>query len=155
MTILFVQTGGTIDKDYPENDNNHGYYFEIGEPSFLRTLARVNPDFSYRVMTVLRKDSLDMTSLDRELIKKSVSAATEERIVITHGTDTIQKTAQEISGIKGKTIILTGSRLPEKFYESEADFNLGMAIAGAQVLKHGVYIALYGIITPWDKFNNK
>ena len=65
------------------DSNNHGYYFEIGEPSFLRTLARVNPDFSYRVMTVLRKDSLDMTSLDRELIKKSVSAANEERIVIT------------------------------------------------------------------------
>ncbi len=155
MTILFVQTGGTIDKDYPENDNNHGYYFEIGEPSFLRTLERGNPDFSYRVMTVLRKDSLDMNDLDRELIKKAVSAAKEDRVVITHGTDTIHKTAQAIAGIKGKTIILTGSRLPEKFYESEADFNLGMAIAGAQVLKHGVYIALYGLITPWDKFNNK
>ncbi|QQS20377.1 asparaginase [Candidatus Saccharibacteria bacterium] len=155
MTILFVQTGGTIDKDYPENDNNHGYYFEIGDPSFLRTLERANPDFSYQTMSVLRKDSLDMTDLDRKLVKKAVDSVKEERIVITHGTDTIHKTAKELSNIKGKTIILTGARLPEKFYDSEADFNLGMAIAGAQVLPHGIYIALFGLLIPWDKFNNK
>lgn len=155
MTILFVQTGGTIDKDYPENDNNHGYYFEIGEPSFLRTLERANPDFSYRMITTTRKDSLDLTDKDRVLIKEAVATAKEDRIVVTHGTDTIHVTAKELSDIKGKTIILTGSRLPEKFYDSEADFNLGMAIAGAQVLPHGVYIALFGLLTPWDKFSNK
>ncbi|QQS19169.1 asparaginase [Candidatus Saccharibacteria bacterium] len=155
MTILFVQTGGTIDKDYPENDNNHGYYFEIGEPSFYARWKELTLIFSYRVMTVLRKDSLDMTESDRTLIKHAVSAVKEERIVITHGTDTIHKTAKVLSTIKDKTIILTGSRVPEKFYDSEADFNLGMAIAGAQVLKHGIYIALYGLLTPWDQFNNK
>jgi L-asparaginase len=155
MTILFVQTGGTIDKDYPENDNNHGYYFEIGEPSFLRTLERANPDFSYRMITTTLKDSLDLTDKDRDLIKEAVATAKEDRIVITHGTDTIHITAKELSDIKGKTIVLTGSRLPEKFYDSEADFNLGMAIAGAQVLPHGIYIALFGLLTPWDKFSNK
>ena len=155
MTILFVQTGGTIDKDYPENDDNHGYYFDIGEPAFFRTLERANPDFSYKTLLVTRKDSLDLTDEDRALIKEAIVSATEERIVITHGTDTIHKTAKELRNVKGKTVVLTGSRLPEKFYESEADFNLGMAIAGAQVLPHGIYIALYGLIIPWDKFSNK
>ncbi|MFZ2513193.1 MAG: asparaginase domain-containing protein [Candidatus Saccharimonadales bacterium] len=155
MNILFVQTGGTIDKDYPENDNNHGYYFEIGEPSFLHTLERANPDFSYKTTTVVRKDSLDLTDADRASIKQALLDAKEEKIVVTHGTDTIHITAETISDIKNKTIVLTGSRLPEKFYDSEADFNLGMAIAGAQVLPHGVYIALFGLLTRWDKFSNK
>ena len=155
MTILFVQTGGTIDKDYPENADNHGYNFDIGEPSFLRTLERANPEFSYRTTIVTKKDSLDLTDKDRALIKEAVSKASEERIVITHGTDTIQQTAKELRDIKNKTVVLTGARLPEQFYDSEADFNIGMAAAGAQVLPHGVYIALYGLITPWEEFENK
>ena len=156
MTILFVQTGGTIDKGYPmTSDDSNGYYFEIGEPSFLRTIERANPDFSYRMTTAARKDSLDLTDEDRTTIKHIAETAKEDRIVITHGTDTIHITAKELSDIKGKTIVLTGSRLPEKFYDSEADFNLGMAIAGAQVLPHGIYIALFGLLTPGDKFSNK
>ena len=59
------------------------------------------------------------------------------------------------SSVQDKTIIVTGARLPEKFYDSDAEFNLGMAVAAAQTLPHGVYIALYGLVTPWDKFNNK
>ncbi|MGB4800026.1 MAG: asparaginase domain-containing protein [Candidatus Saccharimonadales bacterium] len=156
MIILFAQTGGTIDKDYPENDDNHGYNFEIGEPSFLRTLERANPDFSYRTMTITKKDSLDLTDEDRQTIVKAIDEAQEERIVITHGTDTIFQTAKELAqSIKDKTVILTGARLPEKFYDSEADFNIGMAVAGAQVLPPGIYIALYGLVTAWDKFSTK
>lgn len=155
MTILFVQTGGTIDKDYPENDDNHGYTFSVGEPSFLRTLQRADPDFSYKMATVVKKDSLDLTDQDRADIRQALLDAKEDRIVVTHGTDTIHKTAAEIADVKGKTIILTGARLPEKFYDSEADFNLGMAVAGAQVLPPGIYIALYGVLVPAAEFNNK
>ena len=155
MNILFVQTGGTIDKDYPENDDNHGYAFSVGDAAFLHILERADPDFSYKILTVVKKDSLDLTDKDREDIEKALLDAKEERIVVTHGTDTIHRTAEKIANIKGKTIVLTGARLPEKFYDSEADFNLGMAVAGAQTLPHGIYIALYGLITPWDKFNNK
>lgn len=150
-----MQTGGTIDKDYPENNDNHGYAFSVGEPSYLRILERVDPDFTYKITTVVKKDSLDLTDEDRAKIKQALLTAKEERIVVTHGTDTILQTAKEIADVQGKTIVLTGARLPEKFYDSEADFNVGMAVAGAQVLPHGVYIALYGIITPWDKFTNK
>ncbi len=150
-----MQTGGTIDKDYPENDTNHGYSFEVGEPSFLRILERANPDFTYRTLTVTRKDSLDLTDADRAKIKAAVAAAKQDRIVITHGTDTIHQTAKVLASTKGKTVVLTGARLPEKFYDSEADFNVGMAIAGAQVLPPGIYIALYGLVTPWDQYITK
>lgn len=155
MTILFMQTGGTIDKDYPENEDNHGYAFSVGEPGYLRILGRADPDFSYKITSVVKKDSLDLTDKDRADIKQALLDAKEQRIIVTHGTDTILKTAEYIADVKGKTIILTGARLPEKFYDSEADFNLGMAVAGAQLLPPGVYVALYGLITPWDKFNNK
>lgn len=155
MTILFMQTGGTIDKDYPENDDNHGYAFSVGDAAFLHILERADPDFSYKITTVVKKDSLDLTDKDRADIKQALLDAKEDRIVVTHGTDTILKTAQVLADITDKTIILTGARLPEKFYDSEADFNLGMAVAGAQILSPGIYIALYGLISPWDKFNNK
>lgn len=155
MTIMFIQTGGTIDKDYPATDTNHGYYFEVGEPAFLPILERADPDFSYKAMTLLRKDSLDITDKDREDLYNSISKLSEERVVITHGTDTIYQTAEKLATIKDKTIVVTGSRLPEKFYNSDAEFNVGMAVAGAQILPHGVYIALYGRVTPWDEFNNK
>ena len=155
MTIMFIQTGGTIDKKYPATDTNHGYFFEIGEPSFLPILERADPDFSYKVMTVLRKDSLDITDKDRDQLYEAIDDLKEDRIVVTHGTDTIYQTAEKLSTIKGKTIIVTGSRLPEKFYNSDAEFNVGMAVAGAQILPHGVYIALYGLVTPWDEYSQR
>jgi L-asparaginase len=131
MTIVFVQAGGTIDKNYPASDSHHGYYFDVGEASFLDILQRVNPDFSYRTITVLRKDSLDISEEERAQIAEAVNNIPQERIVITHGTDTIRKTAERLSEIKDKTIVLTGARLPERFYDSDAEFNVGMAVAGA------------------------
>jgi L-asparaginase len=152
MTILFMQAGGTIDKNYPASDNHHGYYFDVGEPSFLDILQRVNPDFSYRTLSIVRKDSLDLTSTDRKDIREALNTTSHERIVVTHGTDTIKTTAEYISDIKDKTIVLTGARLPERFYDSDAEFNVGMAVAGAQVLPHGIYIALNGILCAWEEY---
>jgi len=152
---MFVQTGGTIDKGYPATDTTHGYFFDIDEPAFLSILERAEPDFSYKTMTVLRKDSLDITDRDRAKLYKAINELEEDRIVITHGSDTIQETAKKLSTIKGKTIVITGTRLPEKFYDSDADFNVGMAVAAVQILPPGIYIALFGLITPWNKFNNK
>ena len=155
MHIMFIQTGGTIDKDYPASDTNHGYYFEVGEPGYLRILERADPDFSYKAATSMRKDSLDITDKDRTLLHKTVLDLDDDRIIITHGTDTIHKTAESLSDITGKTIVLTGARLPERFYDSDAEFNVGMAVAAAQLLPHGIYIALYGLVTPWNEFNKK
>ena len=155
MKIIFIQTGGTIDKDYPQNATNHGYEFEIAEPAFDSILKRAKPDFEYEVLSVLKKDSLDITDEDRQKIFDTVNGVSENKIVITHGTDTIHVTAKKLSEIKNKTIVLTGAMLPEKFKDTDADFNLGMAVAGVQVLSGGVYVCLYGKLQKWEEFKNK
>ncbi len=155
MKIAFLQTGGTIDKDYPLGATNHGYEFEIGEPAFNSVLNKAKPDFDFNIYSVLKKDSLDITEEDRNDILKFVENLSEDKIIITHGTDTIHKTAEKLSEINNKTIVLTGAMLPEKFSDSDADFNIGMAVAGVQALLPGVYICLYGKIQNWKEFKNK
>ncbi len=159
MDLLFLQVGGTIDKDYPAGKTDHGNQFEIGEPAYLSIIERVMLVQNWGHRVILRKDSLDMTDADRAEIRARAEQADEEMIVITHGTDTIHLTAAALGsdghtteGIGGKTIVLTGSLLPEKFKGSDADFNLGMAVAAAQCLPHGVYIALYGEVKEWSDF---
>lgn len=149
MKVTFIQAGGTIDKDYPKAVG--GYCFEIGEPAVKRILRRVNPNFGFEVVTVLRKDSLDITEEDRRKIRDACLNAGGDKIIITHGTDTMLETARELSGIKNKVIILTGASRPERFKDSDADFNLGTAVGAANVLNEGVYVAMNGRVYPWDK----
>jgi L-asparaginase len=94
-------------------------------------------------------DSLDMTDLDRQLIRDHCLQCQEERIVITHGTDTMEQTARLLSEtVKGKTIVLTGAMIPYKFGSSDGLFNLGSALAFVQTLPHGVYVAMNGRCFP-------
>lgn len=149
MTILFVQTGGTIDKDYPRVMASYG--FEIGSPAVTEFMKIVKPSFKYRVVEALRKDSLDITELDRGKIAKVCAKAKEKYIVITHGTDTMVKTAQALDFIKGKTIVLTGAMLPAIHVKSDALFNVGTAVGAMEYLHSGVYIAMSGKLFPWKK----
>lgn len=152
MKIVFVQTGGTIDKDYPQGLSNHGYEFKINEPAVLETLERIKPFFQVEMIRHLQKDSLDITDEDRQKIKELVESIDTDKIVVTHGTDTIGLTAETLSGIKDKTIVLTGAMIPEKFRESDADFNIGMAVGAVQKMPHGVYVALHGELKTWEEF---
>lgn len=147
MEITFIQTGGTIDKDYAQKAKV--YNFEISEPAVKRMLRRFNPNFRYKVISVLRKDSMDITKEDREKIYAVCKNAKNDRIIITHGTDTMVETAKRLRSIRDKTIVLVGASKPEKFYDSDAPFNLGTAIGAINVLNKGVYIAMNGrIYTP-------
>lgn len=152
MHITFIQTGGTIDKDYPRGESNHGYEFAIAEPAVKSILPYSHAMFSYDVIEVTKKDSLDLTDEDREKILATITAAPGKQIIITHGTDTMLKTAEKLSNVQGKTIVLTGAMLPDKFVNSDAKFNIGMAVAATQSLSPGVYIALYGRVVPWTEF---
>ena len=96
----------------------------------------------------MRLDSQDMEDPERAKVRAAVEAASQTRIIITHGTDTMAKTATALVGIADKIIVLTGAMLPEKFRDSDADFNLGMAIAAARFSPPGVYIVLNGTVTP-------
>jgi L-asparaginase len=92
----------------------------------------------------MRKDSLEMTEADRQLIREAIEEADCGRVLVTHGTDTMTDTGVFLSGIPGKTIVLTGALLPARFRDNDAVFNIGFALAAAQVLPSGVYIAMNG-----------
>jgi L-asparaginase len=148
MRILFIQTGGTIDKDYPRTTK--GYSFEITEPAVRRILERINPTFEYRIIPLLQKDSLDLTEDDRQRIVQECQKRAEDRIIITHGTDTMIETAKALRSLKGKHIVLTGAMRPEKFSDSDAPFNIGLAVGAVSTLPCGVYIAMHGKVHPFD-----
>jgi L-asparaginase len=108
--------------------------------------------FTYDIKEVTKKDSLDLTDDDRQKILKAVKGAKSDKVIITHGTDTMVKTAAVLEKLGGKTVVLTGAMLPEKFTDSDAKFNIGMAVSAVQHLRAGIYIALYGRVVPWKDF---
>ncbi len=140
MFIRFITTGGTIDKVYFDALSQ----FEIGDSPIKHILAEGLADFDYDVVPLLQKDSLDMTNEDRSKLRDLVASDDAERYVITHGTDTMPETAEALADLGGKTIVLTGSLSPARFKSSDAIFNVGMAVAAAQVAAPGVYIAMNG-----------
>ena len=142
MHIRIISTGGTIDKIYFDAKSE----FEVGSPQAGVLLAEANVSFGYEVVSLLRKDSLDLDDADRELIRATVAADPCERIIITHGTDTMVQTARVLQSIENKVIVLTGSMQPAGQRVTDAIFNVGFAAAAVQLLPEGVYIAMNGRI---------
>lgn len=151
MTITLIQTGGTIDKDYPKSIK--GWAFEIGEPAFLRIIEKLPKSIDWEIIPLLKKDSTEITDDDRNEIFKTCQALSNTQIIITHGTDTLLETASSLASVKNKTIVITGAMRPERFSNSDADLNFGMALAGVQTLSHGIYIAIQGIISPFENLS--
>jgi len=145
--IVVFTTGGTIDKNY--FDALSQYQIEGTVVSRLLQVAGVT--HPYHLIEVLHKDSIDMTDEDRALLVKHIREVKYGRVVITHGTDTMDKTALTIAAHTDKTVVLTGALSPARFIESDAAFNLGMAFATAQVASPGVYIAMNGTVFPGDE----
>ena len=145
LKITFIQTGGTVDKDYPKTRN--GWAFEIGEPAILRVLEKMNPSFTYEIITAFKKDSLEIDHTDRNQLLELIQNQSSPIFIITHGTDTLIKTGQFLEkNLNEKLIILTGALRPERFTNSDAALNIGTAIGAANSLKKGVYIAMNGIV---------
>jgi len=137
---IFI-TGGTFDKEYDELAGRL-HFKDSHLPEMLR-LGRCNLQLEIRTLMMI--DSLDMTDADRNLVLEQCRQAPERRIVITHGTDTMAATAQVLAeGIRDKTIVLTGAMVPYQFGSSDGLFNLGSALAFAQTLPLGVYVAMNG-----------
>ena len=149
MKILFIQTGGTIDKDYTKSTK--GYAFEIGEPAVRRILEKINPTFEYEILPLIKKDSLDLNDEDREKLFIVCQKSDVNNIIITHGTDTMIATAKFLSKIKDKVIIITGATKPEKFSDSDAEFNLGSAIGAMNNINPGIYISMKGMLYKYDE----
>ncbi len=147
MAIRIFITGGTFDKEY--NELNGQLYFKDTHLSDLLEMGRSK--VAVEIRTLMMVDSLEMTADDRELIVHQCNNCDETKIVITHGTDTMQDTAKVLAQkIVNKTIILTGAMIPIKFGSSDGLFNLGSALAFAQSLPAGVYVAMNGRFFNWD-----
>jgi L-asparaginase len=139
--IRVLITGGTFDKEYDEI-NGHLFFKDSHLPEML-ALGRCK--LSLEIRTLMMVDSLEMTDADRDLIVEQCRAAPGTRIVITHGTDTMDLTARTLAAnVEGKTIVLTGAMIPYKFGSSDGLFNLGSALAFVQILPLGVYVAMNG-----------
>lgn len=140
--LLVLTTGGTIDKVYYDMLSE----YQVGDSAVPRLLAIARVRRPFRVEEVLRKDSLELTDADRALVRERVALAAERMVVITHGTDTMTQTASALADVPDKTIVLVGALAPARFQESDAAFNLGMALATAQVAAPGVYITMNGSV---------
>ena len=146
MIRIFV-TGGTFDKEYSELEGK--LFFKDTHLHEMLALGRSKANVV--VQTLMMIDSLEMTGSDRRIILDNCAACEEERIVITHGTDTMVETAQVLgAGVRGKTIVLTGAMVPYKFGSSDGLFNLGSALAFVQTLPQGVFIAMNGRCFHWN-----
>jgi L-asparaginase len=140
--LLIVTTGGTIDKIYFD-DLSH---YQIGDPQIGDILHSMQVGFEFEVNALMRKDSLHVTDEDRQLIHDVVAASDATHVLITHGTDSMVKTALVLADIPGKTIVLTGALNPARFRDSDAVFNIGCAIGALQAVKPGAWIAMNGCI---------
>jgi L-asparaginase len=147
MIRLFV-TGGTFDKTYDEI-NGRLAFGDTHLPEMLR-LGRSRVEISIR--TLMMVDSLDMTEDDRDLIAHNCANCEEDRIVVTHGTDTMVETAVAIARrVSDKVVVLTGAMIPYAFGSSDGLFNLGSALSFVQCLPSGVYVAMNGQHFAWDR----
>ena len=142
--LLIVTTGGTIDKIYFDDKSD----YQIGDPQIGRMLGELGVAFRFRVIPILRKDSLHLDDADRELVRATIAAQEARHVLVTHGTDSMVDTARVLASIPDKTIVLTGALNPARFRGSDAEFNIGTAVGAVQSLPPGVYIAMNGRI--WD-----
>ena len=138
--IQIFTTGGTIDKIYHDANSE----FAVGDSLLPELLAEANVTVPWRITELCRKDSLELTDQDRADIRAAVAACPEQRIVITHGTDTMPQTASVLRDIHDKVIVLFGAMQPARMRRSDAVFNLGFAMAAVTLLAPGVYVAMNG-----------
>ena len=148
MAIRILVCGGTFDKQYDEITGRL-FFEDTHVPEMLR-LGRSRVDVV--TQTLMMIDSLEMTDADRAVIVQHCQASAEDRLVITHGTDTMVETAAALArAIPTKTMVLTGAMIPYAFGSSDGLFNLGSALSFAQVLPTGVYVAMNGTAFPWNR----
>lgn len=147
MPLRLFVTGGTFDKEY--NELTGKLFFKDTHLHEMLELGRCK--LGMQIQTLMMIDSLEMTDKDRQVILEHCRKVKEDRILITHGTDTMEETAKVLgTALSDKTIVLTGAMIPYKFGSSDGLFNLGSALAFVQTLPPGVYIAMNGRYFHWD-----
>jgi len=152
MSIAIFTTGGTIDKDYFDALSE----YQVVESVIPAKLELYRLGYAIEVEPLMRKDSLEITDEDRQFIREKVLSSSAEKCLITHGSDTMVQTAEFLQGIEGKTIVLTGAMKPARFHDTDAIFNVGVALGALQTLSEGVYVAMSGrIFKPNEVVKNR
>jgi len=147
MHIKIFATGGTIDKVYFDAMSN----YQVGPPNISAVFDELKLGFSYSIESLMKKDSLEITDEDRAIIYRAVEKDPVDKILITHGTDTMVATARVLADIPAKTIVLTGALKPALFKTTDAVFNIGCAVTAVQTLASGVYIVMNGCVFRHDQ----
>ena len=147
MKIKIFTLGGTIDKTYFDKKST----YQVGEPKVVEILQAMHVNFEYEYESLMRKDSLDMCEEDRELLFERVRCDPHRLILVTHGTDTMIESARKLQTVRDKVIVFTGAFWPAGFKSSDAEFNVGSAVAALQTLPEGVYIAINGRVFHADR----
>lgn len=143
MKVNILTTGGTIDKIYFDALSD----YQIGEPVIGGLLSRIGVGFEFKVSSLMRKDSLELSDADRQLITDAVKKADSDYVLVTHGTDTMVETGRWIhEQVPDKHVVLTGALQPAAFRETDAVFNIGCALGALQTVDSGVYVAMNGQI---------
>ncbi|CAM3813564.1 asparaginase domain-containing protein [Litorimonas haliclonae] len=141
--IAIFITGGTLDKVH--DTKTEGLIFDPKRKSRVSAILRQGRSRAVRQEVLFQIDSLDMTDDHREEIYQAVINAPEDHIIITHGTGTMELSAQYLDGkVENKTVILTGAMRPQSLGRSDAGFNLGGAMIAVQTLPAGVYGIMNG-----------
>jgi L-asparaginase len=146
-TLHVIATGGTIDKIYFDALSE----FQVGEPALPAIFSDAGLNYPVEVTSLMRKDSLDLTDTDRDAIKQAIAASPADAIIVTHGTDTMAQTARHIGEPSDKTVIFVGAMQPASLKATDAVFNSGFALACAQLLPPGTYIAMNGEVFKPDE----
>jgi L-asparaginase len=147
MHIKIFATGGTIDKVYFDAMST----YQVGPPNIAAVFEELKLGFNYTIESLMKKDSLDLTDDDRTIIYEALKTDSADKILITHGTDTMVATARKLAEIQAKTMVLTGALKPALFKTTDAVFNLGCAVTAVQTLPPGVYIAMNGCVFRHDQ----
>ncbi len=145
--IKIFTTGGTIDKIYFDAAST----FQVGEPQIGEVLRSAGVTAAYEIVSLMRKDSLDMDEDDRARVRDAVQAEACRRILITHGTDTMVQTALALGDVGQRTVVFTGAMQPARFHVTDAIFNIGFALGVASSHGPGVYLAMNGQVFDPDK----
>jgi len=146
--ILIISTGGTFNKIY--DPIKGGFVIDASSQALEEIASKWLCKF--KILNIIAKDSLDMTNQDRLELLAMISQSDHENIIIVHGTDTMDVTAEYLADAElEKCIILTGSMVPYSIDPVEATANLSSAYGYMNALeKEGIYIAMNGIIGAYD-----
>jgi L-asparaginase len=146
--MLILNTGGTFNKRY--NPISGELEVPRDDAAILSVLATFSQPI--KVQGLLYKDSLEMTLDDRESLAKTISQSDETVIIVVHGTDTMDQSAQHIARMGlSKVVVFTGAMVPFSINAVEATANLSMAMGYSHNVSSGVYVVMQGVCGPHDR----